>query len=228
MTKFTGFGKQALPFLTALNFHQSREWFKDNRTLYESELETPRGDLVEALTDAFAANGIPLKGDRKKSVYRIYRDVRFAKDKSPFNKHVSALLSPTGEKNETDGAFFIKIGLEGCFVALGFYVGEPERLKAFRNKIVTWPDQFREMTSALRDGNLTFSTEEQLKRTPRDFENVEDAELNSAVRLKQFYVRQDIDLAAIYSVDLVDISVDFAKRAMPLLTWGNAQQTRAD
>ncbi len=62
MSEFTGFGKQALPFLKALDFHQSREWFKENRALYESELETPRGDLVEALTAAFAANGIPLKG----------------------------------------------------------------------------------------------------------------------------------------------------------------------
>ena len=133
MTTFTGFGKQALPFLKALDFHQDRDWFKANRALYESELESPRGDLVEALTEAFAAAGIRLKGDRKKSVYRIYRDVRFAKDKSPFNKHVSALLTPSGEKNEEEGSFFIKIGIEGCFMAAGFYLGYPEKLKAFRN-----------------------------------------------------------------------------------------------
>ena len=60
MTTFNGFGQQALPFLKALNFHQSREWFKENKGLYESELETPRGDLVEALTEAFAA--VPADG----------------------------------------------------------------------------------------------------------------------------------------------------------------------
>jgi uncharacterized protein (DUF2461 family) len=64
---FNGFGKQALPFLKALDFHQDRDWFKANKALYESELETPRGDLVEALSEAFAAAGIGLKGDRKKS-----------------------------------------------------------------------------------------------------------------------------------------------------------------
>ena len=46
--------------------------------------------------------------------------MRFAKDKSPFNKHVSALLTPSGEKNEEEGSFFIKIGIEGCFMAVGF------------------------------------------------------------------------------------------------------------
>ena len=138
MIQFTGFGKQALPFLKALDFHQSREWFNENKALFVSELETPRGDLVEALTAAFAANGIALKGDRKKSVYRIYRDVRFAKDKSPFNKHVSALLTPSGEKREDEGSFFIKIGIEGCFMAVGFYLEGSGRLKDFRNRVVTY------------------------------------------------------------------------------------------
>jgi uncharacterized protein (TIGR02453 family) len=222
MTQFTGFGNQALPFLKALDFHQSREWFKENRALYESELETPRGDLVEALTVAFAAKGIPLKGDRKKSVYRIYRDVRFAKDKSPFNKHVSALLTPSGEKNEEEGSFFIKIGIESCFMAVGFYLGDPQKLKAFRNSIVTWPDRFRALTQALEKGGLALGNDDALKRMPREFDTVTEPDLAQAMKLKQFYVREDIDPALITTPNIVDVSVDFVKRAMPLLEWGKA------
>jgi uncharacterized protein (TIGR02453 family) len=223
MTEFTGFGKQALPFLKALDFHQSREWFKENRALYESELETPRGDLVEALTIAFAAKGLPFKGDRKKSVYRIYRDVRFAKDKSPFNKHVSALLTPSGEKREEEGSFFIKIGLEGCFMAVGFYLDDAARLKAFRNNIVTWPDKFREMTAALKKGKLALETDGALKRMPKEFEAFTEPILAQALKLKHFYVSEKIDPALITTPKLIDISVDFAKRAMPLIDWGKAQ-----
>lgn len=220
MTKFTGFGTKALPFLKALDFHQDREWFKQNKALYESELERPRGDLVEGLSEAFANSGIGLKGDRKKSVYRIYRDVRFAKDKSPFNKHVSALLTPSGEKNEEEGSFFIKIGIEGCFMAVGFYFSDPLKLKAFRNKAITWPGKFRDMTAALAKGRLALALDMQLKRLPKEFEAVTDPDLNSAVRLKYFYVREAIDPASITSPKLVDASVDFVKRAMPLLVWG--------
>jgi uncharacterized protein (TIGR02453 family) len=223
MSEFTGFGKQALPFLKALNFHQSREWFKENRALYESELETPRGDLVEALTAAFAAKGLPFKGDRKKSVYRIYRDVRFAKDKSPFNKHVSALLTPSGEKREAEGSFFIKIGLEGCFMAVGFYLDDAAKLKAFRNTIVTWPNKFRDMTAALKKGKLALETEGALKRMPKEFEAVTDVDLTAALRLKHFYVSEKIDPVLITTPKLVDVSVDFAKRAMPLIEWGRAK-----
>ncbi len=220
MSGFTGFGKQALPFLKALDFHQSREWFKENRALYESELETPRGDLVEALTAAFATKGLPFKGDRNKSVYRIYRDVRFAKDKSPFNKHVSALLTPSGEKREDEGSFFIKIGLEGCFVALGFYLDGPEKLRDFRNRIVTYPDAFRAMTGALAKGGLELQTEGALKRMPKEFEGTSEPDLMQAVKLKHFYTREDIDPARITSPKLIDDCVDFVKRAMPLLKWG--------
>ena len=221
MTTFTGFGKHALPFLKALDFHQDRDWFKANKALYESELETPRGDLVEALSQAFADAGIALKGDRKKSVYRIYRDVRFAKDKSPFNKHVSALLTPSGEKNEQEGSFFIKVGTEGCFMAVGFYLGDPEKLRAFRNSIVTWPDRFRVMTRALEKGGLTLGMDEALKRLPKDFDTVTEPDLSAAVKLKHFYVREDIDPARVTEPALVEDCVAFVKRAMPLLAWGN-------
>jgi uncharacterized protein (TIGR02453 family) len=222
MSTFQGFGKQALPFLKALNFHQSREWFKENRALYESELETPRGDLVEALTVAFAANDIALKGDRKKSVYRIYRDVRFAKDKSPFNKHVSALLTPSGEKREHEGSFFIKVGLEGCFLAVGFYLEGTDRLKEFRNRIVTYPDAYRSMVAQVTKGGLVLGTDGALKRMPKEFEGVTDPDLAAAMKLKHFYVREDIDPSLVTTAKLVDVSVDFVKRSMPLLQWGQA------
>ncbi len=222
MTEFKGFGSQALPFLKALDFHQSREWFKENKALYESELETPRGDLVEALTAAFQKNGIPLKGDRKRSVYRIYRDVRFAKDKSPFNKHVSALLTPSGEKREDEGSFFIKIGIEGCFMAAGFYLEGSDRLKDFRNRIVTYPDAYREVVATLKKSGLELGAEGALKRLPKGFEMITDPDLAAAMKLKHFYVQENIDSALVTTPKLVDLSVAFMKKAMPLLVWGKA------
>jgi uncharacterized protein (TIGR02453 family) len=221
MTEFKGFGAKAMPFFKALDFHQSRDWFKENRALYESELETPRGDLIEALTVAFAANGIPLKGDRKKSIYRIYRDVRFSKDKRPFNRHVSALLTPSGEKKEAEGSFFIKIGLEGSFMACGFYLDEPARLKAFRDRIVEWPDKYRAMRARLKKGQLSLETTESLKRMPQGFEAVTEPDLAGAVRLKHFYVTEKIAEDRTHDPALVDDCVDFMKRAMPLLEWGS-------
>jgi len=75
---FAGFGPDALPFLKALAFHQSKDWFEANKATFEADLKTPMGDLVETLAESFAKAKIPLKGDRKSALFRQHRDVRFS------------------------------------------------------------------------------------------------------------------------------------------------------
>lgn len=61
MAPFNGFGEKAIPFLKALDFHQSREWFVENKDLFEQHLKEPLGDLVEELTSRFEKAGLPFK-----------------------------------------------------------------------------------------------------------------------------------------------------------------------
>src|SRR5271156_6527352 len=75
---FQGFGPEALPFFKALKFHQSREWLEANRATYESAVRGPMGDLVEDVAARLGKAKIPINGDRKSSVFRIHRDVRFS------------------------------------------------------------------------------------------------------------------------------------------------------
>ncbi|UCI09883.1 DUF2461 domain-containing protein [Mesorhizobium sp. B1-1-8] len=223
---FKGFGDKAIPFLKALDFHQSREWFQENRGLYESELHEPFCDLVETLTERFATAGLGLRGDRKKSLFRINRDVRFSKDKRPYNRHLSAILSPDGTKME-QGVFYVHIGLERSFAGVAWWQPGPELLQAMRKTIVTKPAAFRGMVSALKKARLELETEGCLKRAPRGFEDVAEADLAAAVRNRHFYVQQAIDPATIHSPALVDNLVDFTLRAKPLLDWGRAIQGKA-
>ena len=131
---FQGFGPQAQPFFKALGFHQTKEWFEANRAIYEGQIKGPLGDLVEDLASRFAKAGTPLKGDRKASLFRINRDVRFAKDKSPYKTNAGAVLTRTGAKNDP-GLFYIHIAADGCFCAAGFYQPEPEELARLRGAI---------------------------------------------------------------------------------------------
>lgn len=218
---FKGFGQKAIPFLKALDFHQSREWFLENRDLFERELREPFGDLVETLTERFAAAGLGLRGDRKKSLFRINRDVRFAKDKRPYNRHLSAILSPDGTKME-QGVFYVHIGLEGCFAGVAWWQPGAALLLAMRRAIATQPDKFRAMVKALKKNGLELDTEGCMKRTPRGFEHVTDADLVAAIRNRHFVVRHAIDPAGIHGPALVDELVDFTVRAKPLLDWGRA------
>jgi uncharacterized protein (TIGR02453 family) len=223
---FGGFGPKAIPFLKALDFHQSREWFLENRELFEKELRDPFGDLVETLTERFAKAGLGLRGDRKKSLFRINRDVRFSKDKRPYNRHLSAILSPDGTKME-QGVFFVHIGLERCFAGVAWWQPAPALLLAMRNAIATRPGEFRALVAALERNALELDPEGSMKRAPRGFEHVAEADLAAAIRNRHFAVRHAIDPAGIHGAALADELVGFTMRAKPLLDWGRAIEGRA-
>jgi uncharacterized protein (TIGR02453 family) len=222
---FSGFGEKAIPFLKALDFHQSREWFQENRDLFERALREPFGDLIEVLTERFAELGLGLTGDRRKSMFRLTRDVRFSRDKRPYNQHLSAILSPDGTKME-QGVLFIYVGLDRCFAGVAWYQPQPELLHSMRKAIETRPAEFRAMIAKLRKNGLALGSEEPLKRLPRGFEHVADPELGAAIRNRHFVVRHDIDPAGIHGPGLADELVDFTLRARPFLDWGRAIEGR--
>jgi uncharacterized protein (TIGR02453 family) len=217
--RFAGFGPNALPFLKALAFHQSKDWWEANKPTFESDLKTPMGDLVETLAVAFAKAKIPLKGERKTAIFRQHRDVRFAKDKSPYKTHVGAVLTRTGAKNEP-GLLYIHIAPEGCFTAAGFYDPQPETLARFRAAMRARPKDWKKALAALAKADLAPDAEYAMKRNPRGFEDVEDEAIQAGLRLKSLVVRRRLPDKLIGSAKLVDEILAFARDARPLLNWG--------
>jgi uncharacterized protein (TIGR02453 family) len=216
---FSGFGPQAIPFFKALAFHQTKDWFEANRAIYDDEIKGPLSDLVEELATRFAAAKTPLKGDRKASIFRINRDVRFAKDKSPYKTNAGAVLSRTGTKNDP-GMLYFHVSAEGCFAAAGFWRPEPDALARLRAAIVRAPKAWKTMVAKLADGSLALEDEYAMKRAPRGFEAIDDPEIAAAVRNASFICSRDVDAARLGSPKLVDDVVAFARDAMPLLKWG--------
>jgi len=217
---FSGFGPAALPFLKALAFHQSKEWFEANRSTYESDLKTPMGDLVEDLTAAFAKAKIPLKGDRKSSLFRIHRDVRFSKNKDPYKTNVGAVMTRIGGSKNEPGLFYVHLAVEGCFTACGFYDPAPETLAKLRGAMARAPKGWKQTLAKLDKAGLAPSQDYALKRNPRGFEGVEDEDILAALRFKSIVVTRPLPEARIAKAVLVDDLVGFARDALPLLNWG--------
>jgi uncharacterized protein (TIGR02453 family) len=216
---FSGFGPDALPFFKALGFHQTKEWFEDNRATYESQVKAPLGDLVEDLAGAFSRIGAPLKGDRKASLFRINRDVRFAKDKSPYKTHAGAVLTRTGAKDD-QGLFYIHVSPEGCFVAAGFYHPEPDDLARLRRAIVRAPGEYQTALNGLDAAGASLRDDESLKRLPRGFEAVTAPAIAAAVLRKSHVGSRPIPDARLASAALVGDLLEFGRQALPLLRWG--------
>ena len=216
---FSGFGPQALPFFKALAFHQSREWFEANRETYESAVKGPAGDLVEEVAERLRQARIPIKGDRKSSLFRIHRDVRFSANKDPYKTHAGIVLTRSGNKNDP-GLLYFHLSPEACFFAAGFYRPDPEKLARLRGAAARTPKAFKAMTAKLKKAGLNLSADDSQKRAPRGFEAIEDPEIAAATRLKSLVCRRPVAAAAVVAPALVDDFCAFADAALPLLKWG--------
>jgi uncharacterized protein (TIGR02453 family) len=216
---FTGFGPKALPFFKALKFHQSREWFEADRETYETAVKGPMGDLVEDVAERLRQAKIPIKGDRKSSIFRIHRDVRFSANKDPYKTHAGVVLTRSGAKNDP-GLLYFHLSPEECFFAAGFYEPEPDQLARLRAAAARSPKAFKAMTAKLKKAGLALSAEDSLKRAPRGFEAIDDPEIAAATRLRSMVCLRPVAEAAIGSPLLVDDFCAFAADALPLLKWG--------
>jgi len=216
---FDGFGPQALPFFKALAFHQSKEWFDDNRALYETQVKQPFGDLIEGLSARFEQAGIPLKGSRKGSLFRLNRDVRFSKNKDLYKTHAGGTLSRTGARLEP-GILYIQVDPKGCFLAAGFFRPDPPVLARLRAAIQRDPVAYRAMLAALSGAGLALAEAEMLTRLPRGFDAVTDPDLAAAIRRKSFLTRLPVEAALVETPAFVEAIERFAGNVLPLLHWG--------
>ncbi len=216
---FTGFVPETLKFLKALGFHQTRQWFDENRDLYVSALKDPMAAYVVALSNAFSARSIPLRGDPARAMFRLNRDIRFSKDKRPYKTNSGCVLTRTGLKG-SPGIFYTHISPEGCFFAAGFYHAEPEQLLAVRRLLAAKPAEFAALEKKLSAAGLKLSDDEALTRNPRDYRDVDDR-VAHAIRMKNFVVRQPVEDSLILDgAKLVTTASNFAAAATPLLEWG--------
>ena len=216
---FQGFGPNALPFFKALAFHQTKEWFEANREVYEREIKGPMGDLVEDTAARLGKAKIPIKGDRKSSLFRIHRDVRFSHNKEPYKTNAGVALTRTGEKTDP-GVLYFHLSPEECFFAAGFHMPDPHELARLRAAAVRSAKAFKQMTGKLAAKDLSLSDESALKRPPRGLEGIDDPQIALAARLKSFICLRPAPEAHIATAGLVDDFCAFASDSLPLLKWG--------
>ena len=212
MSAFPGFGPDCLPFFRALAFHQTREWMEENKGIYEREVKQPMALLLDDLTARFAAQDVPLKGDARRSTFRLARDVRFSKDKSLYKTQAGAVMTRTGTKNE-QGLLYIHIAPDGCFVAAGFYHPEPVQLAELRRDIVARAGVFRAL-------DLRFDGEDASTRNPRGYETVGDPVLAQALRQRSLVQRESLADLLIHTPALADVIAGFARKNLPFLDFG--------
>ena len=151
---FTGFRPEAIQFLVDLAANNERAWFQPRKGEYERLLKGPLEALIAALGERFEKRGIPLRADPAKSPFRIYRDVRFSKDKSPYKTNLGASFpwveetasddatarSHTAEVHSSGGYFHLQPG--EIYVGGGIWHPDKPWIDAFRRRVADDPKEF--------------------------------------------------------------------------------------
>ncbi len=196
--------QSTVAFLNELELNNNRDWFQQNKKRYEAA----HGNLVEfseQLLLRLAQSDNIETPSGKKALYRIYRDIRFSKDKTPYKTWFAG-----GYKRATKqlrGSYYFQIAPKKSFIAGGFWGPNKEDLLRIRQQIQADPEPIRSIVS-----DKAFKTHfksllgEQLKTAPKGFEKDDPA--IEFLRYKQFLVQESIDPALITSDHLVDHMVN--------------------
>ena len=203
-----------LQFLRNLEKNNNREWFNENKTLYQ-EAQQDVISFVEKLMEEMADFDEEIgKLEAKKSVFRIYRDTRFSKDKTPYKTNFGAGLG-MGKGNKISG-YYLHIEPGKSFLAGGVYKPEPSVLKTIRQEISAFGDEFKAILEQdeFRNYFRGLSVEDKLKKVPQGFEK--DDKMAEYLKLKHFIVTHPISDEQLLSENAVKEFTKIFKAMKPL------------
>src|SRR5262245_8014792 len=223
---FSPFPKEGVQFLRTLTRNNKREWFQEHKTIYEEFVKKPMTELIEAMAVAFQKFAPEMIASPKVSAYRIYRDTRFSRDKSPYKTHVAAVFPRAGLGKHEGAGFYVHIAPSELLIGGGLYMPMPEDLSVVRQaiaddskafvKIVGNP-QFRKLFGSLQG--------ERLSRVPRGF--APDHPASEYLKCKQFLAARTLPPTDALTRSFYPLVRDTFKAMVPFVRFLNAPIVRA-
>lgn len=220
---FDGFSKETFKFLHGLKKNNNKEWFEAHRDEYERSLREPSKALAYAMGQYFRSHDMPVSGSAKTSLFRINRDIRFSKDKSPYKTHIGLSFPLEGMKKEEWCGYYI--GFEPAksgkgmhvYVGGGVYMPMPPYLKRIRAKIANDHTALKKLLAApaFKKRFPKGLEGESLKRIPAGY--AEDHPAAQWLKLKSFIFGFDLAEGDLLSEDLPEILGKYFKVALPVV-----------
>ncbi len=227
-SRFESFSAEAIRFLRRLRRNNRKDWFERNRAVYETAVRDPMRALVEEMDVRLARIAPELTGDPRRSVFRIHRDVRFSRDKSPYKTNAACqfyhLDAGRGAGRDADGAaagLYFQLADGECFVAGGLWMPARPSLDRVREAIDADPEALDRLirVPVFRRRFRELTPEAVLTRMPRGY-----AESHAAagwLRYQSFTASRDLTEREVLSPRLPDmLARDFAA-LVPLVRWLN-------
>jgi uncharacterized protein (TIGR02453 family) len=208
------FTPELFRFLSRLKLNNNREWFQANKDRYRNDVQEPLlrfiadfADPLAAISPRFVADPRPTGG----SMFRIFRDVRFSRDKSPYKTHAAAQFRHHDGRDVHAPGFYLHLEPENVFVGAGLWHPVGPTLNAVRDAIVERPEQWSATLSEPKFAANHSLGGERLKRAPRGYDP--DHPLVEHLKYKDFVSYQNLTEAEALSPDFLDTVADSCRAA---------------
>lgn len=204
-------------FFKELAANNNKDWFDSNRSRYKNVIKEPFEHFIAELISELGSIEPDLKDvDPKSTIFRINRDIRFSKDKSPYKLNRSAAISRDGKKDRAGAGLYIQIGPEMVAIAGGAYELDKDRLMALRNSIAQNTSAFKKaINSAEFVEHYGSIRGAENKRLPTK-ELTEAAKKEPMLFKKQMYYWAELPPELVESDKLMETVVDYFKAAKPV------------
>jgi len=211
--------KTSFDLLDQLARNNTKDWYDAHKADIKTHCLAPFGEMLEHVSNRLMDSDRPLEGSAK-TMFRMHRDVRFSKDKTPYKSSVSGVLTPSGTKAEMAGMVYVEMNASGGWVAGGFYKLPTAQLSLIRQRIIDEPDAFQTVLDGLSDAGTGLADMDRLTRMPKGFSEYEDHPFAEDIKRKSFIIRADVAMASWLNGDVTGIVADFACTVGPLVKFG--------
>ncbi|NOX42848.1 MAG: DUF2461 domain-containing protein [Gammaproteobacteria bacterium] len=200
-TFFPGFPKDIIKFLKELSKNNNRDWFQENKERYKSSVVAPLCDFIvamgprlEKISNCYVADARPHGG----SMFRIYRDVRFSKDKRPYKEHAACHFRHEAGKDAHAPGFYLHVEPKEIFVGGGIWMPSNPVLDKIRQAIIEKPDKWKKICKGKTFVKYFSAIQgDGLKRPPRGIDK--DHPLIDDLKRKSFFAMHEIDAKLLYT-----------------------------
>jgi uncharacterized protein (TIGR02453 family) len=222
------FTPEALKFFRGLAKNNEKQWFESHRDEYERAVREPMRDLIDEMLMRFRDFAPEIGGDPKRCMFRINRDVRFSKDKSPYKTHAACWFHHRGasrrvgaDSNEGSAGFYFHLEPGGrSMLGAGIWMPPRPQLNRLRDAIAERPENIERVARTLprRFGGLDDSA--MLKRMPRGYG--EDHPAAQWLRYQSFTSGRTLADSEVTSTKLPALLTREYKALLPLVRWANS------
>ena len=219
---FNGFPKEAIQFFNDLSSHNTKQWFEENRKTFDEQVMAPAQAFVMEMGERLESIVPNIVADprRDRSIFRIHRDTRFSKDKSPFKNRLAMFFWSGPRKKLENSGFYLHIDASSILLGVGLHTFTKPLLEAYREAVIH-PVQGSKLVKAIEEVTQNSDYKiggEHYKKTPRGYDP-EHPNAKWLVHNGIYAYLEDTHPKDLHSADFLDFCFQHFKNMSPIHQW---------